>query len=435
MNDLRFDVVNWIPSTYGEVEVRQSTGSLRIIAGQDLNIPITEVEDTVAQTVRSHINVPLVSMATWLLVNWWRLRWEQKPDKVGSDWRKVHSLAGIGGDNPWPALEFANDGDSIRLTMKAENRSDVAAIRYLRNVDLEVPAETFEMAVDRFVDTVEARLGTLCPNYRVLAELRTELAEERESPHLANLCRWQALAGIDPGEASDEWLAEVEALVHEVGPMAGDELVSVLPDVQGGLPSVVQCIDLMKASSTTIDLSWINPEVSPGGREPPWQRGVHLAMEMRKRHGLGDGPLSDKVLSDLLSVKLPLPSTVPPLKGSPLSGGFRNGVTRGHTRIVWPSVYPYNQRFFLAKMLGAASFLPLDEHVIPLTGRKSVLQKVSRSFAQEFLCPWEALDAFTDEYGNDDDALVRAAEYFQVSEHLVRTTLVNRGKMARDLLP
>jgi hypothetical protein len=35
----------------------------------------------------------------------------------------------------------------------------------------------------------------------------------------------------------------------------------------------------------------------------------------------------------------------------------------------------------------------------------------------------------------DDDALIEAAEHFQVSEWTVRSTLVNRGKISRDRLP
>ena len=77
MTDLRFDLIDWLSSSYGDEEVRATTGSLRISTGD--GVPITEVEDTIARTVRSHVNVPLVSVAQWLLINWWRLRWEGKP--------------------------------------------------------------------------------------------------------------------------------------------------------------------------------------------------------------------------------------------------------------------------------------------------------------------------------------------------------------------
>jgi hypothetical protein len=433
MTDLSFELVGWISSVYGDEEVRATTGSLRIAAGEGLGITITDVEDTISQTVRPYVNVPLVSVATWLLMNWWRLRWEERPAEPTTDWRRVHRLSGIGGDDAWPALEFSSDGEFIQLRMEAEDRPDVSAIRYLRSVNIEVPAERFEAAVERFVDIVDTRLATLSPRYRLLSELRAELVEERRSPSVAKVCRWQALAGINPGEAAEAWIETAETLVEEAGPRAGDEIMSVLPELGDGLRSAVHAVEAMKRSATAVDLTWVPSATASPGRELPWQKGARLAKELRKRHHLGAGPLGNEALSELLSVHLPLQGQ--PTKKVPLSGGFRNGVASGRTRIVWPSQRIENQRFFLAKMIGAASVLTPDEHVVPVTNRDSALQKVERSFAQEFLCPWTALDAFTTEHGVDDEALVDAAEHFQVSEWTVRSTLVNRGKISRDRLP
>ncbi len=433
MAELDFELVDWISSAGGDDEFDATLGSLRIAAGESSRAAITDVEDTIGKTVRSHINVPLISVATWLLMNWWRLRWEGRPAKPTTDWRRVHCLSGIGGGEAWPALEFSSDGDFIHLHMEAESRADVSAIRYLRNINVEVPAGKFEAAVERFVDVVEARLSTLIPQYRVLSELRAELAEERRSPSGAKVCRWQALAGIDPGDASEAWIRAAETLVDEAGPAAGNEIMSVLPDLGDGLQSAADVIDRMKTSSTAVDLSWVRSATASAARELPWQKGARLAKEVRKRCRLGAGPINDDELSDLLSVPIPLPGQA--MKSVPLSGGFRNGVTNGRTRIVWPSSRPANQRFFLARMIGAATMLAPEEHVVPVTEGYSALQQVERSFAQEFLCPWAALDEFTNEHGVDDDALIDAAEHFQVSEWTVRSTLVNRGKISRDRLP
>lgn len=295
------------------------------------------------------------------------------------------------------------------------------------------PAETFEAAVERFVDVVEARLATLLPQCRVLSELRSELAEERSSPSVAKVCRWQALAGIDPGDASDAWIKAAESLVEEAGPTAGNEIMSVLPKLGEDLRKAADVLQMMKTSSIAADLSWVGAATATTGRELSWQRGTRLAKEMRMRHGLGTDPLTNDTLSDLLSVPLPLPGQ--PMKSSPLSGGFRNGSRDGRTRIVWTNSRPTSQRFFLAKMIGAALVLSPDEHVVPVTTGDTALQKVERAFAQELLCPWEALDAFTHEHGLDDDALTDAAEHFQVSELVVRYALVNHHKISRYRLP
>ena len=57
------------------------------------------------------------------------------------------------------------------------------------------------------------------------------------------------------------------------------------------------------------------------------------------------------------------------------------------------------------------------------------------SFAQELLCPWHQLDAFTDENGLDSEGIDAAAEHFRVSEYLILTALANNQKISRYRLP
>ncbi len=54
---------------------------------------------------------------------------------------------------------------------------------------------------------------------------------------------------------------------------------------------------------------------------------------------------------------------------------------------------------------------------------------VSKDFRRELL------DDFTDDNGLDDEGIADAAEHFRVSEWLIQTALVNRGKLSRDRLP
>ncbi len=70
-----------------------------------------------------------------------------------------------------------------------------------------------------------------------------------------------------------------------------------------------------------------------------------------------------------------------------------------------------------------------------MTDAATALQKVERSFAQELLCPFAALDAFTEEHGLDDDGIDDAAEHFGVSQRLILSTLVNKHKLGRQRLP
>jgi hypothetical protein len=146
--------------------------------------------------------------------------------------------------------------------------------------------------------------------------LRAELAEERLRDSNARVCRWQAMAGLDPGNASERWITEATALVEEVGAVAGDEIMSVLPGFDGRIASVRRVVDEMKCSPTAIDLSRVVPHAIPR-RGLPWQQGVELAGRLRRAQGLERGPLTNEKLSDLVGVRLPLPggASRPPLGG------------------------------------------------------------------------------------------------------------------------
>jgi hypothetical protein len=433
MSELQFDVETWLDGGDGEPAVRATFGALSISGGLDVAAPLIEVEDTLARTVRRHIRVPAYLVAEWLLINWWRLRWEGPRERASWEWRQVHCLSGIGGDHAWPSLEFSSDGDFVHLNVQSERAPDVAAVRYLRNESLDVPALDFESAVDRFVDMVEARVADLVPKDKRLSQLRAELSEERGRPSLARVCRWQALAGIDPGTASEDWLTAAETLAQDTGTQSSDEVLSAIPDLKNGLNSALNLIEAMKHSSTTIDLSTI-PKVAAGPRrELPWVKGARLAQELRSRLRSVAGPLTDGTLGELLSSNLPLAGEV--LARSALRGGIRNGVNGGRTAIVLTARRPQSQRFYLARLIAAAIVLDPDQHVVPITDSGTALQKIERSFAQEFLCPWASLDAFTDVHGTNDEGISEAAEYFQVTEWVVLSTLVNRGKLSRNRLP
>jgi Zn-dependent peptidase ImmA (M78 family) len=116
-----------------------------------------------------------------------------------------------------------------------------------------------------------------------------------------------------------------------------------------------------------------------------------------------------------------------------LRGGFRNGDSR-RTAVVVPSTHPDSQRFYLARLVGCALLSP-SEHLLPITDAATALQKSERAFAQELLCPWSALKDFTDTRGLDEGGITDAAEHFEVSEWVVRSTLVNRRALPRDQLP
>jgi Zn-dependent peptidase ImmA (M78 family) len=79
-------------------------------------------------------------------------------------------------------------------------------------------------------------------------------------------------------------------------------------------------------------------------------------------------------------------------------------------------------------------YAPGEDRILPATDAKTARQKFRRSFAQEFLCPFDDLRAYIDDRPLSDEIIEEAADYFQVSPLLTKTTLVNRGLLSRDAL-
>jgi hypothetical protein len=431
--ELDFSIATWLPGSSPIATDRETLASLSILAGSP-RMPVTEVEDQAAHTMRRHINVPAYSVAQWLLMNFWRLRWEPARPTLSPDWLESHSMAGISGDHAWPPLEFASDGEFMQLRLQAEPTSDVAAVRYVRDVKTDIPAADFESAVIDFVGEVEARIAAVLPGQRELAELREELEAERRDPALAATCKLQALAGIDPGSAPPDWLSAVEKLAAEVGETATDELLAVSPAIPGGLSALESAVAAMRDATTTVRLDWatLRPP-TPRASEPPWSRGERTAADLRARLGIEPGPISSALLEQLLEARLPLPKSAN-LDSPELSGAYRNGQAGGRTALLVPTAYPKNQRFYLARLIAATLHASPDQHVLPVSKAGTALQKLERAFAAEFLCPWRDLDAFTDERGTDDEGIAEAAAHFDVSELLVLSSLVNKGKVQRSRL-
>lgn len=91
------------------------------------------------------------------------------------------------------------------------------------------------------------------------------------------------------------------------------------------------------------------------------------------------------------------------------------------------------RRFELARAIGEAAW---DSRAIfaPLSRAKTDRQKFQRAFAQSLLCPFDDLMAYINTPNPTDRDVVEAAEYFHVSDGVVRTVLVNKEVLPRERL-
>ena len=426
---LSFEVDRW--EGRGQDPVSATLADLRITLTTPSGEPIvlTEVHDDLVRSVRPFIVVSLYPLARWFILNWWRLRWE--PFRPTLDWRMTHSMAAVGEGTAWPPVEFASDGEFVQVTSMGELSPDVAAIRYLRDVTLEIPGSDFERAIDDLIALLRGRLASCRIADRDLDELWEELQQERADPRVARACRLQAEAGINPGEAPDDWLAGAARLEATTGSEGVAEVMAVLPGL-GGITAAEERVAEIRRSPTSVDLSWAKPLPASQRPELPWQRGARLAQHVRDGLGLKKSQvLSRAEFADAFGVSLPLAST----SASPLNGAYRNGTGSGRVPARVAARGVRGQRFALARLAGCAVASSASEHLLPVTNAQTALQKMERAFAQELLCPWEALNGFTDAHGVDDEGVWEAAEHFDVSEMVILTTLVNKKKISRDRLP
>jgi hypothetical protein len=435
--NFEIEVLDWLASEDHDPIERETLASVRIVAPN--GTVLTEVQDTfAANTVRSSINVPAALLAEWFLVNWWRLRWEPlHEDASSAEWRFAHSTISIGEGYAWPDLSFSSDGELVHLRLDAERSAKRSSIRFLRSVEVDLAPAVFEHAIDSFVSTVEGRVTARLTGNRELSDLRSELWEERNNPEVAEACKLQALAGIDPGAEPVGWMQRAFALVESAGKCASQEILAVTPTLSRGLDDAELAVGAMRQSPVHVDLEWISKHL--GGQSAasskqarPWMRGVETARRLRSGLGFPSGPVSKEALQDLLKAKLPLP----PVFGTnpKLLGGYRHS-NGSHTSVVTRHSQETAQRFDIARLIASAAAQPSAEAVLAVSRTYTAHQKFQRAFASEFLCPWDELRDFVETHGTDFEALEDAAQYFQVSPLLVQTTLVNNRMLPRAILP
>jgi Zn-dependent peptidase ImmA (M78 family) len=93
-----------------------------------------------------------------------------------------------------------------------------------------------------------------------------------------------------------------------------------------------------------------------------------------------------------------------------------------------------NRRFELCRLIADGLVASEGDLLLPATVSRTSRQKFQRAFAQEFLCPFDALRERLGPSVPADEDIEDAAAHFEVSPLVIQTTLVNKGILPRDLL-
>ncbi|MCG5510664.1 hypothetical protein [Ectothiorhodospira lacustris] len=384
---------------------------------------VTENEDFLDEhrVKRSLVMDPL-PWVEWVAANWWRLRWEGEHHGAPSvDWRMSHCLSSAAGGMAWPHVCMHSDGQAIFLRAKP-TLGENAPLRFLNAAEGWVDAEVFEQALDAGV----AQALQMMPEDHMVKGLWDEVLAERADPEWALWRRLEARMGFDPNEGPESLIQRLISAGTRFGEQAVEELAADSPrQVPAMLEELEDALGTGHLPAMSLgDLEGLDPPTTlHAPNRPPWQSGVDMATQVRTSLGMGNDPVADHRLSELLH----LPEDMLTSEGSRLPRyNWNAGLRRdGGILVNLSSRRHTGRRFGLARLLGDALAFDESERLLPSTHSRTARQKYQRAFAQSLLCPHEALIEWLDTDVPDDDQIEAAAEYFQVSTRVVEHTLEN----------
>lgn len=426
----------WLGRETGSVLDRHFYADIGLAVEDDW---LTLLEDLEASTVRTHVRGCGYHLAQWFAANWWRLRWEPETNdwRQDADWRIAHGVAGAGGGYVWPNLFFASNG--VSLGVASFPRTKVAAyepVRYLNRIFARIAATEFEQKVDYFVEGVLSRMHTVGIEGDNLLNLWAEVQDERHTPTMAQYRKFEAMCGYDPDDAPDAIIAMLIDDKAQLGTNALEEVAAQGRHSTVEVLTPILALAGTKSEPTAGGFRGNMPEWTIGKKldseARPWQQAADLARTARKQWGLGKNPITNEQLAGLMGTNSAVFSDQ--IKApTPMPIALR---TRRDNRfdIYFDSSWTTTRRFAASRLLGDYLHQPDEGRLLPATNAKTSRQQFQRAFAQEFLCPFEALmeKIQTDQPKEDD--IAEAAEFFNVSTWVVQTTLVNKGELDRDTL-
>ena len=392
------------------------------------DISLTTAHDSFVNVVRKTPYLSGYHLAEWITWNWWRLRWE--PRTTASDWGFAHRLSTIGGGYVWPDITIFSDGERTALVPRPTAERPSTAYRYIGDVVSVFSSREYEAAVDRFIESIRGRLRAEKVAETNLDVLWRDLTEERQDATVARRRTFEALLGREPDAADDEDLRQLETDSEELGQSASQELAAHR-DSQDDLLNAETLRQQAARHGFDIDIrdSFRSPSPTYGfEREetPAWKLGAEIAASVRKDAGMSGGPIDDAKLLQFMAVKSD--ALDEDATGSRIS--FVLDQDGNRRRIVFRSRWRTGRRFELARLLGDQLLADENDRLYPATRARTYRQKAQRSFAAEFLSPFQEI---AHELGGDlsDEAQQEVAEHFEVSPLVVRTLLVNHRRLDR----
>ena len=427
---LRIDY-EWLPSEYGSCEERVTLADVAIFVRDHC---ATELDDSVAKTVRRSARLSALHMAQWFATNWWRLLWQPRIGDLS--WQMSHKIGGAGGGYIWPDLSFSSNWESILVSSSRTEQSEAEPIRYLNDFSLSVPIGDFEKCIAQFIGGTVARLSETLKEETELSVLWREVMSERRDRDMSRLRKLEACMGYDPDEAPDELLHTLNAAANPYGDEAVHELAAAyrsetISQIEVLAEQARRQALRVRVSSYDVLRRRITEEIDRSN--PPWERAREAAQIARDVWNL-EGPVPTSVFSDLFEMRESELAERNASRARPLSVALRDDEDPSSILISWNTRSPAGRRFLLTRLVADHLASRAEERLLPATQVATSRQQFQRAFAQEFLCPYDRLKEMIGTDAPDEDDIECAAEHFDVSTWVIVCTLVNNHALPRQAL-
>lgn len=404
---------------------------IRVEAGEQV---LSRVLDVQSGEVRDYFRASGVSLAFWLVDNWWRLRWEPLSSARPSyDWRQRHELTSAGGGYNWPPIMAYGTGPRVVVAPAFGARPSRGPIRHLEMDTVHVmPALHFEAALDRFVGQVISTCAS-AKDGEALAKLFAQLQDERADPQVSAWRALEARLSFDPDEAPEGLIEDLGAKEKALGREGVEEAAMASPGIRSA-EVLNLLLEASKASGLRISSS-LADDVDPSSfdpREPAWRWGEDAAIAVRKALGVPMGVFHSQAFSDLLQTPwdqlAKAPATAYRL---PYGALVRQGSANASLALQMRP--PALRRFELARMVGDMIWMK-GEALGVISRAKTERQKFQRAFAQSLLCPFSEVRHYINLEDPTRAQMLRAARTLGVDVSAIETLLVNRNVLPRETL-
>jgi hypothetical protein len=378
------------------------------------------------------LQAPPAQLAFWLLDNWWRLRFEcVPPTRPTATWRSAHDMTSVGGGFPWPRLRIWGEGERVGVASKSDPEGVVGPVRYVTDALFFILGNNFESAIDQFLTLVADERSGYGSDKDALRQLLNILRSERGDPEIAQWRKLEAQLGFDPDEAPELLVKAVGGLSQRYGSAGIEEAVQAYPGIRAATV-LSEEIRVAESNGWDCDFSAAVRSVGNFSRDytlPPWRIAQESAQSLRSSIGISSGQLQDKALAEIADIHPDaLKSATHAAKK--LEYGLRLKTEKPRSRLVFHTRAATSRRFELGRAIGDAIW---GRDIIgPLASSKTARQKFQRAFAQSLLCPIDELMSFLNSSDPTDDDIADAAQHFDVSERVVRTTLMNNSIIERE---